>query len=75
MKTVELKIDDGFYDELVQMLPKNRVSIVDENFLNHQKILKDELENYKNANISFTLYQSSIEKTNSWVERKTDEYS
>jgi len=75
MKTVELKIDNDYYDELVQMLPKNRVSIVDESFLNHQKILKDELANYKNENISFTLYQSSIEKTNSWVERKTDEYS
>ena len=75
MKTVKLKIDDDFYDELVQMLPKNKASIVDESFLNHQKALKDELENYKNANTSFTLYQSSIDKTNRWVEKDVDEYS
>jgi len=75
MKTVELKIDDDFYDELVKMLPKNKASIVDDNFLEHQKVLKEELENYKNENLSFTLYQSSIDKTNKWVEKGTNEYS
>jgi len=75
MKTVELKIDDDFYDELVKMLPKNKTTIVDDNFLKHQKILKEELENYKNENLSFTLYQSSIDKTNKWVEKDRNEHS
>jgi len=69
MKTVEIKIDDDFYDELLSMLPKNRASVVDDNFLEHQKVLQEELENYKNENLPFTLYQSSIDKTNKWLER------
>jgi len=69
MKTVELKIDDEFYDELLSMLPKNRASVVDDNFLEHQKVLQEELENYKNENLPFTLYQSSIDRTNKWLER------
>jgi len=68
MKTVELKVDDDFYEELTNMLPKNKLSIVDENFLNHQKTLQEELANYKDAKTSYTLYLSSIEETNMWVE-------
>ena len=70
MKTVELKIDDEFYDELVQMLPRKRASIVNDSFLEHQKLLQKELENYKQSELAYTLYSASIEETNSWIEEQ-----
>jgi len=69
MKTLTLKVNDDYYDELLTLLPKNKVSVVDDNFLRHQKLLQYELDSYLNEETAYTLYKSSIDKTNKWIEK------
>ncbi len=68
---IQVKVKKDFVEEFISLLPKDKVKILEENFLQHQKQLEDTLQNYiQNKNKAQPLFES-LESLNSLF--KTEE--
>ncbi len=67
MKTVHLQVQDDFLEDLLSMLPKDKVRVLDQNFLDTQKKFQAELENFKNKKDSFPPYHEDMKEMDNWL--------
>ena len=70
MKTIELLVEDDFYDELLQILPKGKVTILDQTFADNQKKFRQELDNFYNAETGFTSYFENMKEIDTWIKKE-----
>ncbi len=70
MKKIELLIEDDFYDEFVQTLPKEKVTVVDEEFLKNQNMFRKELDSFHNDETSFTSYFENMKELDNWIKKE-----
>lgn len=67
MKTIYLQVEDDFVETLLGMLPADKVRIINQQFIDDQKKLHEELENYISAQTEFTPYYESMKAIDKWV--------
>ena len=70
MQKIHLLVEDDYIQTLMQMLPRDKVTVIEENFEENKILLQDSLQNYRDAKDSFVPYQDSIEELNSWLSTK-----
>ena len=68
MKKIEILVEDEFYDELLQMLRKDKITLIDEFYFQKKFELKSELDDYLAQSKPYRLYTESIDESNSWLE-------
>ena len=68
MKTLQLRVHDEFVDELLEMLPKDKVKVVDQKFLDNQNRLHEELDAVLQKETELVLYYEEMKTINSWIE-------
>jgi uncharacterized protein YdcH (DUF465 family) len=70
MKTIELLIEDDFYEEFLQTLPKDKVTIRDEVFVNNQKKFRKELDSFYTNEADFTSYFDNMKEVDTWIKKE-----
>lgn len=70
MKTLHLRVEDDFLEELKSMLPKEKVIIVDQKFLNDQSLLEEALQSYLLGDEAFITYYKEMDKMDEWLKGK-----
>lgn len=68
MKTVQLRVQDEFVEELLEMLPKDKVKVVDQKFLTDQNRLHEELNTFLTTDTEFFPYYEEMKTINNWIE-------
>ena len=58
------------YQSLMQMLPRDKVTVIEENFEKNKTLLKETLQNYVDATENFMPYQDSMQELSSWLSTK-----
>ena len=69
MKTIQLRVQDEFVDELLQMLPHDKVKVIDQDFLDNQNRLHNELESFLNTTSVFTPYHEGMKEMDNWIKK------
>ncbi len=72
MKTIQLQIRDEFLEEFLEMLPKDKVHIIDDNFMVRQIQLQQVFESYKQDKQSIKPLYDSLESLNSWLKEQEE---
>ncbi len=67
MATLQLQVQDEFLEDLLKMLPKDKVTVIDQSFLENQKKLNGELENFLNDKTEFTPYYENMKEIDNWI--------
>lgn len=70
MKTIELLIADDFYEEFLQTLPKEKVTVRDEAFIDNQKKFHKELDSFYNDESSFSSYFENMKEIDTWIKKE-----
>ncbi len=70
MKNIELLVDDDFYEELLKMLPKDKVTLLDQTFIDNRKKFHDELNNFKNDEAGYTSYYETMKEMDNWIKQE-----
>lgn len=70
MINIHLLVDESYIEELMLLLPKDKVRVVEKNFEENQVLLQDSLEAYRTGVGSFIPCKESIEQINTWLEEK-----
>ena len=67
MQIIHLLVDDDYIDGFVDGLPKDKVTIVEQDFQENKKLLQDELESYQDNSIEFIPYSQSMKNITLWL--------
>ncbi|MCD6172433.1 MAG: hypothetical protein J7J96_01425 [Sulfurimonas sp.] len=62
--TIHLQVEDDYIEELMSILPKDKVIVIEEDFKENKKLLENELKNYRDKPASFISYNESIKRLN-----------
>lgn len=69
MKTLQLRVQDEFLDELLKMLPHDKVKVVDQKFLDDQKKLHEGLDAVLSKKDELIPYHEEMKTLNDWIEK------
>jgi len=67
VQIIHLLVDDDYIDGFVDGLPKDKVTIVEQDFQENKKLLQDELESYQDNSIEFIPYSQSMKNITLWL--------
>ncbi len=67
MKTIQLQIEDDYLETFLETLPQDKVRIIDQTFLDNQKILQEELEDFLHGKGEFTSYYDAMKEMDNWL--------
>ncbi len=70
MQTIHLLVEDDFIEELMGMLPRDKVIVVEENFKENRDLLQVELQHYKDDKADFIPYYESMTQLDSWLQER-----
>lgn len=70
MQTIHLQVDDDFIEELMGMLPQDKVIVVEENFKENSDLLRGALRQYRDDKADFTPYYESMTQLDSWLQER-----
>ena len=67
MKTVQLQIEDDFYDEFLETLPRDKVTVLDQFYIDNQNKFVKELDSFKSGAQEFTSHLENMKEIDSWL--------
>ena len=70
MKTIELLVEDDFYEEFLQTLPKDKVTILDQIFIDNRNKFQQELNNFNNDEAGFIPYFETMKEIDTWIKKE-----
>ena len=70
MTTIHLLIDDDYIETFMASLPKDKISVIEEDFKENKKKLHDTFESYKTNPRDFKPYNESMKDMNVWLKDK-----
>ena len=70
MQTIHLQVEDDFIEELMGMLPSDKVTVVEENFRENRDLLQEALQHYRNGKADFIPYYESMTQLDSWLQER-----
>jgi adenylate kinase family enzyme len=66
MITIHLQIDEDYIDTFMLTLPKEHITVVEENFKENQTLLQKEFQSYNTKTQNFISYYEKMNSINSW---------
>jgi len=69
---LHLLVEDSYIDEFAAGLPKDKVTIIEEDFKENQKKLQNTLEDYQNHESGFISYSENMKDINMWLKEKEE---
>lgn len=70
MIDIHLLVEESYIEELMMLLPKDKVKVVEKNFEENKILLQESLESYANGSTPFKGYNESVKDLNVWLEGK-----
>ena len=70
MITIHLMVEEDYIEEMMNMLPKDKVVVIEENFKENCTLLSEVKENYHNSSEDFLSYYESMKSIDIWLEEK-----
>jgi len=70
MTTIHLLIEDDYVETFMAELPKDKISVIEEDFKANQTKLQDVLQSYQDHNSGFIPYYDSMKDLNAWLLEK-----
>jgi len=70
MKTIHLLVEDDYIENFVEALPRDKVTIIEENFRVNQKMFQELAQNYKDNKTTLVPYYESMKDLNSLLKEK-----
>lgn len=70
MTTIHLLIEDDFVEEFICGLPRDKITVIEEDFKENQKLLQAELQNYYEQKSVPTPFYESMKESNEWLKEK-----
>ncbi len=70
MTTIHLLIDDDYVEEFMRELPKDKITVIEEDFKENIIKLQDSLDNYQNHKSESIPFYESMKNMNSWLKEK-----
>lgn len=67
MKTIQIQIEDDYLETFLETLPQEKVKVVDQTFLDNQKRLQEELDNFLHGKGEFTSYHETMKEMDNWL--------
>ncbi len=67
MKTIQLQIEDDFFEEFMQTLPKDKVILIDQTFQNNQNKFIKAFNDYKNSPETFRSHLENMKELDHWL--------
>jgi hypothetical protein len=67
---IHLLIDDDYIETFMMTLPKNHVTVIEEDFENNKELLNKEFNSYKNNKNKYLPYYESMKSIDSWLNKK-----
>lgn len=72
MTKISFLIEDDFIEEFIQQLPKDKVTVIEEDFEDNKKLLKEVLEKYMKDKDGFISYNESMKNINEWFLKREE---
>jgi len=66
--TIHLQVDEDYIDTFMLTLPKEHVTVIEENFKENQALLVQEMNSYDEKSQKFTPYYESMKNIDSWFD-------
>ena len=70
MQTIHLQVEDDFIEELMGILPRDKVIVVEENFKENRDLLQVELQHYRDDKADFIPYYESMTQLDNWLQER-----
>jgi len=70
MQTIHLQVEDDYVEELMGMLSKDKVVVVEENFRDNRDLLQEALQHYRDDKSDFIPYYESMTELDSWIQER-----
>jgi len=67
MKTIQIQVEDDYLETFLESLPQDKIKIVDQTFIDNQKKLQDELEDFLHGKGKFTPYYEAMKEMDGWL--------
>ena len=67
MKTIQLLIEDDFFEEFIQTLPKEKVTLLDQTFKDNQNKFTQALNDYKSTPETFSSHLDNMKELDAWL--------
>lgn len=72
MKTIQLQIEDDYIEEFLNSLPKDKVTLIDDLFLDNQSKFKKELESFMKNETNFKPHLENMKEMDNWLKEAED---
>ena len=73
MRTLHLQIDDDFYEEFIKALPNDKVTVLDQDFIDNQNKFATELERFKNGSNGFKSHLENMKDLDGWLKEAEED--
>ena len=70
MQAIHLLVKDDFVEQFIDMLPRDKVSVIEEDFKNNKNLFQKELQNYKDSSIGCRPYYESMKLMGIWLQKR-----
>ena len=67
MKTIQIQVEDDYLETFLASLPQDKVKVIDQTFIDNQKKLQEEFENFLNGKGEFSPYYETMKEMDSWL--------
>lgn len=70
MTMVHLLIEDDYVEDFMNTLPKDKITVIEEDFKSNQHLLENELQKYSDDKSSVIPYYESMKELGLWLNEK-----
>jgi hypothetical protein len=67
VRTIQIQIEDDYLDTFLENLPQDKIRIIDQTFLDNQKRLQEELNDFLHGKGEFTPYYETMKEMDDWL--------
>jgi hypothetical protein len=73
VKTIQILIEDDYLETFLESLPKDKVKIIDQTFIEYQQKLQEELQNFLHGKGEFTPYYEAMKEMDNWIKEGAEQ--
>ena len=70
MRILHLLVEDDYIETFMETLPKDKITVIEEDFKDNKKKLQNEFDRYKDGDVKFKHYTDSMKELNSWLKKQ-----
>ena len=70
MQTIHLQVEDDYIEELMGLISRDKVIVLEENFKENRDLLQEALQHYRDDKEDFIPYYESMTELDSWMQER-----